>query len=104
MVNAVALHVSTTTSSHLWLGVSIDLAGEGDRHALEDFVVLELLVEGRRHALAGRVFIVLNVVVRFLHRRTLQAEFNLADQPLLEAGHLVFLQARDRRDRRLGGG
>lgn len=28
-----------STCSHLWFGVSHDLAGEGDRHALEDFVV-----------------------------------------------------------------
>lgn len=48
---------------HLWFGVSVDLAGEGDWHALKDFVVFKLLVEGWCHPLAGRVFVVLHVVV-----------------------------------------
>ena len=79
-------------TSHLWLGVTDDLAGEGDGHALEHFVVLELLVEEGRHTLAGRVLVVLDIVVRLLHRRALQTELYLADQALLEAGHLVLLR------------
>lgn len=75
----------------LWLGLPVDLAGEGDRHALEHFVVLELLVEGGRHPLAAIVLVVLHVVVRLLHLRALQPELDLADEPLLEAGHLVLL-------------
>lgn len=91
-----------SASSHLWFGVTFDLAGEGDRHALEDFVVLELLVESRRHPLAGGVLVVLHVVVRLLHGRTLQAELDLTDQPLLEAGHFVLLQAGGRGGRGSG--
>lgn len=85
-----------STAPHLWFGVSVDLAGEGDWHAFKDFVVFELLVEGGYHSLAGRVFTVLHVVVRFLHRRALQTEFDLTDQALLEAGHFVLLHARER--------
>lgn len=77
-------------TSHLWHWVSDDLAAEGHRHALEDLVVLELLIEARSD-LSGRVFIMLNIIVRFLDRRALQAELNLADQPLLEAGHFILL-------------
>lgn len=96
-----AASLLTTTPeqpSYLGFGVSVDLAGEGHRHALEDFVVLQLLIEGWRHPLSGRVLVVLHVVVRLLHRRALQAELDLTDEPLLEAGNFVFL--RGQRDRR----
>lgn len=82
--------------SYLRFGVSMDLAGEGNRHALEDFVVLQLLIEGRRQALSSRVLVVLHVVVRFFHRRTLQTELDLTDEPLFEAGHFIFLQHNGR--------
>lgn len=78
----------------------MDLTGEGDWHALKDFVVFKLLIKGWCHPLAGRVFVVLHVVVRLLHWRALQTELNLADQALLEAGHFVFLNARDREKER----
>lgn len=81
------MHVMT---SHLRLRVSNDLAAEGHRHALKDLVVLELLIE-ERCDLSGRVFIMLNIIVRFLDRRALQTELNLADQTLLEAGHFILL-------------
>lgn len=75
----------------LWFGVSFDLAGEGDWHALKDFVVFEFLVERWCHPSASRVLIVLHVIVRFLHRRTLQTVLDLTDQTLLKARHFVFL-------------
>lgn len=90
--------MSDVSWADLWLGLPVDLAGEGDRHALEHFVVLELLVEGGRHPLAAIVLVVLHVVVRLLHLRALQPELDLADEPLLEAGHLVLLRRQtDRR-------
>lgn len=88
--------------SYLRFGVSVDLAGEGNRHALKNFVVLQLLIEGWRRPLSGRVFVVLHVVVRFFHRRALQAELDLTDEPLLEAGHFVFLQDNGAGGRGLG--
>lgn len=84
------------TTSHLWFGVSVDLAGEGDWHSLKDFVVFELLVKRRRHPLAGRVLIMLDIIVRLLYWRTLQTEFDLADEALLEAGDFVFLREKRR--------
>lgn len=91
---------------YLGFRVSVDLAREGNRHALEDFVVLQLLIEGWRRAPPCRVFVVLHVVVRFFHRGTLQTELDFTDEPLLEAGDFVFLQDnRTRRglDREAGG-
>lgn len=84
-------------ATDLRLRLSVDLAGEGDRHALEDFVVLQLLVEGWRRPPSSRVLVVLHVVVRFFHRGTLQPELDLTDEPLLEAGHFVFLQQNRKR-------
>lgn len=80
---------------HLGFGVSADPAGEGHGHALEHFVVLQLLMEGRRRPPAGGVFVVLHVLVRFFHRGALQAELDLADEPLLEAGHFVLLRDQE---------
>lgn len=91
----ITVHSVLCITSHLWFGVSVNLAGEGDWHALKDFIVFELLVKEWRHPLAGRVFIVLHIVIRLLHWRTLQAELNLADQALLKTGHFVFLNTRD---------
>lgn len=89
---------SDASLPYLWFRVSVDLAREGNRHALEDFVVLQLLIEEWRRAPPCRVFIVLHVVVRFFHWGTLQTELNFTDEPLLEAGDFVFLQ--DNRTRR----
>lgn len=91
---------------YLRFRVSVDLAREGHRHALEDFVVLQLPIEGRRRAPSCRVFVVLHVVVRFFYRGTLQTELDFTDEPLLKAGDFVFLQDnRTRRDsdREAGG-
>jgi len=54
-------------TSHLWLWVSDDLAAEGHWHSLEDLVMLELLIE-ERCDLSGSIFIMLNIIIRFLHR------------------------------------
>ncbi len=66
-------------TSHLWLWVSDDLAAEGHRHSLKDLVMLELLIE-EWCDLSGSIFIMLNIIVRFLHRWALQTELDLADQ------------------------
>lgn len=89
-------------NTHFWFWVSINLAREGYWHALKDFVVFELLVEWWCHAC--RVFIMLHIIIWFFHWRTLQAEFNLTDESLLEAGHFVFLQAIKIGERDLEGG
>lgn len=91
---------------YLRFRVSVDLAREGNRHALEDFVVLQLPIEGWRRAPSCRVFVVLHVVVRFFHWGTLQSELDFTDEPLLEAGDFVFLQDNRTRtdlDRKAGG-
>lgn len=82
---------TTTVTSDLWLRISDDLAAEGDRHALKHFEVFEFVVEERCHAISQRVVVVLDVIVALLHWGSFQTELDLADQPLLEARHLVFL-------------
>jgi hypothetical protein len=92
-------HSVICVTSDLWLGVSDDLAGEGDGHALEHLVVFELAVEEWHHPLACRVFVMLHIVVGLLRWRALQTELDLTDQALLEAGHLVLLQGTQRGSR-----
>lgn len=92
-------HSVICVTSDLWLGVSNDLAGEGDGHALEHLVVFELAVEEGHHPGAGGILVMLHIVVRLLHWRAFETELDLTDQALLEAGHLVLLQSTQRGSR-----